>query len=68
MRVFNRKMSLSNLEEEKEEILNNSREALDQQESALQDKEMMISSLQEKLTVVEGYVQSLESNSLKVML
>ena len=68
MRVFNRKMSLSNLEEEKEEILNNSREALDQQESALQDKEMMISSLQEKLTVVDGYVQSLESNSLKVML
>eukprot|EP00795_Rhopilema_esculentum_P015180 gene15180-6376_t len=59
------KMSLSNLEEEKEEILNNSREALDQQETALKDKDVMISSLQEKLTVVEGYVHSLESNSLE---
>ena len=61
-----RKMSLENLEEQKNDAINNSREELEKKGVELQDKDVMINSLQEKLTSVENYVQSLESNSVEV--
>lgn len=61
-----RKMSLENLEEERNDAINSSREELEKKGVELQDKDVMINSLQEKLTCVESYVQSLESNSMEV--
>ena len=58
---------MSHLEKEKEDILNNSAEELEKKDDALRQKDFFIRSLEEKLCSVEGYVQSLESNSLEVM-
>ena len=61
-------MSISSLEDEKHNILNTSKEELEKQDNELKQKDFIIKSLEEKLNTVEGYVQSLESNSLEVIL
>lgn len=57
---------MSSLEEEKNNMLNTSREELEKQENELKEKNFIINSLKEKLHSVEGYIQSLESNSTEV--
>ena len=60
-------MSISNLEDEKSSILSTSKEELEKQDDELRQKDFIIKSLEEKLNTVEGYVHSLESNSLEVI-
>ena len=61
-----RQITISNLEDEKNNILNTSKEELEKQDTELKQKDFIIKSLEEKLDTVEGYVHSLESNSLEV--